>query len=277
MLSTFKLTSNNGYNGSVIKYSTKEGAIRIGIEIENRLLDERAQKYLYDEINSRYSSNLAYPIYFSTNPHNVKRYINDYLGSANSDVYFEILTSSGETFIKFNQYSDYCYVYSQKGINSKLITDLIYSSFKRNGLHTEYQYNKNSVFAKSNPLNLFSGTRRISGLGTPFVQFFPCSITNVKYSSEAFVYDAILEINKSDFFTFLEMLYDKKIFPSSITLTLTTSNKYFEQFKEDYIFEQFKDDILKIEETASGVDFVDEANGNNKIELIAEKLIKLLQ
>jgi hypothetical protein len=73
------------------------------------------------------------------------------------------------------------------------------------------------------------------------------------------------------------MLYDKKIFPSSITLTLTTSNKYFEQFKEDYIFEQFKDDILKIEETASGVDFVDEANGNSKIELIAEKLIKLLQ
>jgi len=277
MLSTFKLTSNNGYNGSVIKYSTKEGAIRIGIEIENRLLDERAQKYLYDEINSRYSSNLAYPIYFSTNPHNVKRYINDYLNSATSDVYFEILTSSGETFIKFNPYSDYCSVYSQKGLNSKLITDLIYSSFKRNGLHTDYEYNKNSVFAKSNPSNLFSGTRRIYGLGTPFVQFFPCSITNVKYSSEAFVYDAILEIYKSDFFKFLEMLYDKKIFPSSITLTLTTSNKYFEQFKEDYIFEQFKDDILKIEETASGVDFVDEANGNSKIELIAEKLIKLLQ
>jgi hypothetical protein len=88
--------------------------LKVEYEIENRLLDERAQKYLYDEINSRYSSNLAYPIYFSTNPHNVKRYINDYLNSATSDVYFEILTSSGETFIKFNPYSDYCVVYSQK-------------------------------------------------------------------------------------------------------------------------------------------------------------------
>ena len=277
MLSTFKLTSNNEYNGSVIKYSTKEGAIRIGIEIENKLVDAIKQKYVYDEINSRYSSNLAYPIYFSTNPHNVSRYINGYLDSATTDVYFEILTTSGETLVKFNPYSDYCDVYSQKGLNSKLITDLIYSSFRRIGLNTNYEYNKNSVFSKSHPDGVFSGTRRIYGLGTPFVQFFPCSIKNVKYSSEPFVYDAVLQISKSDFFTFLEMLYNKKIFPSAITLTLTTSNKYFEQFKEDYIFEQFKDDILKIENTATGVDFVDEANGNSKIELIAEKLIKLLQ
>lgn len=277
MLSTFKLTSNNGYNGSVIKYSTKEGAIRIGIEIENRLLDARTQRYLYDEINSRYSTNLAYPIYFSTNPHNVKRYINSYLGSAISNVYFEILTSSGETFVKFDKYSGDCYVYSQKGLNSKLITDLIYSSFQRKGLDAKYEYNKNSVFAKSKPLNLFSGTRKIYGLGQPFVQFFPCSIENVKYFHESFNYDAVLQLRSSDFFKFLEMLYNKEIFPSCITLTLTTSSKYFDEFKNDYIFEQFKDDVVRVVETPNGVDFEEVVDNSNKLESIINELVKILQ
>ena len=77
ILRTFILGKDNGFDGQIIKYNTKDNKVRIGLEIPNK---EENRKKMYDVLKERYSheEGRQFGIYFDGNVANFEKFVVDY-------------------------------------------------------------------------------------------------------------------------------------------------------------------------------------------------------